>query len=74
MPPPVRMRNCSTCEPLLKIMASVVPAPEVLCTVSVEDAVEPPITSGLVRLVEPDNVVKLPAAAAVPPMAGGEAR
>ena len=50
------------------------PAPEVLWIVRFDAAPEPPLISGLVRLVEPDSVVNDPAAAAVPPIAGGEAR
>ena len=42
------MRIRSDCDAVRKMIASEVPAPDVDCSVSVEDAVVPPITSGLV--------------------------
>jgi hypothetical protein len=49
------------------MMASDVPAPEVLCTVNVDEAVVPPIASGLVTLVDAVAVVNAPVLAVVAP-------
>ena len=56
------------CEPVLKMMLSVVPAPDVDSNVSVDDAVAPPITSGAVAEVLNVGVVivVVPVAVSVP--------
>ena len=49
------------------MMASDVPAPEVLCTVNVDETAVPPIASGLVTLVDAVAVVNAPVLAVVAP-------
>ena len=50
--PPVVIRIRSDCDAVLKMIASEVPAPDVDCSVSVEEAVVPPLMSGTVSDVQ----------------------
>src|SRR5882672_1928798 len=66
--PPVATLPRVTCEAVLNMMLSVVPAPLVLSNVNVELAAEPPIWSGEVRDVEAVAVVNEPASGVLLPM------
>jgi predicted ribosome-associated RNA-binding protein Tma20 len=55
--PPVIIRIRSTCEPVLNAIKSVEPAPEVDCSVRLDEIAVPPITSGAVMLVVKVGVV-----------------
>ena len=49
--PVVKIRIRSDCDAVLKIIASLDPAPLVDCKVSVDDTAVPPLTSGMTALV-----------------------